>query len=64
MTFDGASSNSFMVRSAAPGSAAGLFTVSGRHDLGGGWSIGADARALVGGDGSDVQGSLFIGRRF
>lgn len=60
----GAAATPFSVRSPRADGAAALLGASGRYDLGGNWSLGANVRALVGGDGNDLSGAFTIGWRF
>lgn len=60
----GAPASAFPVRSPRTNGSAGLFSVAGRYDLGGGWSIGGDVRGLIGTDERGLAGSAVIGWRF
>tara|TARA_R110001606_G_scaffold74168_9_gene171769 strand:- start:1319 stop:2380 length:1062 start_codon:yes stop_codon:yes gene_type:complete len=64
MTLAGAPGTSFSVRSPQTGGSAGLFSLAGRYELGGGWSIGGDIRGLIGDEVQAVSGSATIGWRF
>ena len=61
---EGAPGAFFPVRSPRTDGAAALFSLSGRYELGGGWTIGGDVRGLVGGEENAVSGSLRIGWEF
>jgi len=64
LTLQGAPGATFPVRSPRVDGAAGLFALAGRYELGGGWTLSGETRALVGGEESSVAGSVSIGWRF
>ena len=39
-------------------------SIAGRYRLGGGWSLGGETRALIGGDENSIAGSVTIGWEF
>lgn len=64
LALDGAPDALFPVRSPRTDGSAGLFALSGRYELEGGWTIGSEARALIGSDEQSVGGSLTVGWTF
>ena len=64
LALDGAAGTPFRVASPRNGAAGALLTLSGRHDLGAGWTIGGQGSATIRGDGSSIAGSVWVGLRF
>jgi uncharacterized protein with beta-barrel porin domain len=60
----GAPTATFPVRSPRTNGAAALMSIAGRYRLGGGWFLGGETRALVGGDENSIAGSVTIGWEF
>jgi len=64
LVLDGAPGAPFSVLSPRSNADAALVSLSARHDLGGGWSIGGQGSATIRADGSSVAGSVWVGIRF
>ena len=60
----GAPNANFRVRSPNINGSAAAYSVAGRYELGGGWSIGGNIRGLIGGDEKSVVGSAIVGWKF
>ena len=61
---NGAPTATFPVRSPRTNGGAALMSIAGRYRLGGGWSLGGETRALIGGDENSIAGSVTIGWEF
>ncbi len=64
LVLQGAPDASFPVSSPRTDGGAGLFTISGHHTLGGGWTVSGEARALAGKHETSVAGSVTVGLTF
>ncbi|MGE0179742.1 MAG: hypothetical protein AB7O91_07985, partial [Sphingomonas sp.] len=64
LTFAGAAGQRFLVRSPRTQGEAALLSLAGRHDLGGGWSLGGHARAVLGRAEQEFGGGMTLAWRF
>lgn len=64
LSLAGAPGTPFRVRAAEGGEDAALIRIGGRLEMGGGWSIGGNLRALTGGGESALSGAATISLRF
>ncbi|PKP92716.1 MAG: hypothetical protein CVT75_07375 [Alphaproteobacteria bacterium HGW-Alphaproteobacteria-14] len=64
LTLDGAPGTPFAVRSPRVDGDGGLFAASGHHALGGGWTLGGEARVFAGSQRTEVAASATLGWRF
>lgn len=64
MTLAGAPGATFPARSPRTDGSAGLFTLSGYYDLGGGWAITGETQARIGSEAQSIAGSITLGWQF